>query len=117
MARRRKHAFDEDRIDTVLSRDFVFEGRLAFKGSLLIKGELHGEVDAEEGHLYIDPEATVEARIRCASLSCRGQITGDVEARGALHILGSGRIDGDVITTDLQVESGAVLNGNCTFLK
>lgn len=109
--------FNEEEIDTVLASDIYFNGILKFTGSLLIKGKFEGEIDAEEGHLYVGSKAHVKARIKTSIVSNKGEIVGDVETNKRFELMGGSKITGDVTTPDLKIEPGSELNGNCTMVK
>jgi cytoskeletal protein CcmA (bactofilin family) len=115
--RKNQQEFNEEEINTVFADDIYFNGILKFSGSLLIKGKFEGEIDAEEGHLFIGSNAHVKARIKAAVVSNKGEIVGDVETNKRFELLEGSRITGDVTTPDLKIDPGSELNGNCTMVK
>ena len=92
----------------------TLQGRLEIQGDLKVHGTVEGELKAS-GDVAVESTATVQATIEGASVSVRGQVTGNVTARRRLTIGGSGHLNGDVRVGRLTVEDGATLNGNVSM--
>ena len=103
---------DEAEIDTILAEDIDFEGELSFKKPLMIKGRFRGKVDAASD-LFVGEQAVVEATIHASKVSSKGRVTGNITAASRVELYSTARLQGDVETPDLVVESGCVFNGNC----
>jgi cytoskeletal protein CcmA (bactofilin family) len=108
----RIRAIDESTLQTVLAEDIDFDGELRFSEPLLIKGTVKGTVISDTD-LYINPDATVAATITAQKVSVKGQVIGDIHARGRLELFASARVQGNVSTPDLIIQSGSLLNGSC----
>ncbi|MEE8441406.1 MAG: polymer-forming cytoskeletal protein [Spirochaetia bacterium] len=108
----RIRTIDESTLQTVLAEDIDFDGELRFSEPLLIKGTVKGTV-VSDTDLYINPDATVAATITARKVSVKGQVIGDIHARGRLELFASARVQGNVSTPDLIVQSGSLLNGSC----
>lgn len=105
---------DENKIDTVLSDDIEFTGSLKFKNSLKIKGGFRGKIESD-GHLIIGREASVSADIKAGTVSISGTVNGKIKAHGKIEMFKKSRTSGDLITPDLQIESGSAFNGTCVM--
>ncbi len=103
---------EENEIDTILAEDIDFEGVLSFKKPLMVKGRFKGEIKASSD-LYVGEKAEVVARIEADRVSAKGRIQGDIVARSRIELYSTARVDGDLISPDLVVESGCRYNGNC----
>lgn len=103
---------DEVEIDTILAEDIDFEGELTFRKPLMIKGKFRGKVDSPSD-LYVGEQAVVEATIRAGKVSSKGRIIGNITAGSRVELFATSRVQGDVETPDLVVESGCVFNGSC----
>ena len=110
----RIRAIDESTLQTVLAEDIDFDGELRFSEPLLVKGTVKGTVISDTD-LYINPDATVAATITAGKVSVKGKVIGDIHARGRLELFASARVDGNVSTPDLIIQSGSLLNGSCTM--
>lgn len=107
-------AIDESTLQTVLAEDIEFEGELSFTEPLLIKGTVKGTV-VSDTDLYVNESATVAATVTARKVSVKGVVNGDVHAHSRLELFASGRVNGNVTTPDLIVQSGSLLNGTCTM--
>lgn len=110
----RIRAIDESTLQTVLAEDVDFDGELRFSEPLLIKGTVKGTVISDTD-LYINPDATVAATISARKVSVKGSVVGDIHADGRLELFASARVEGNVTTPDLIMQSGCRLNGSCTM--
>ena len=103
---------DEVAIDTILAEDIDFEGEVTFGRPLMIKGRFRGRVDTSSD-LFVGEQAVVEATIRAYRVSSKGRITGDITAVSRVELFSTARVQGDIETPDLVMESGCVYNGAC----
>ena len=103
---------DEVAIDTILAEDIDFEGEVTFGRPLMIKGRFRGRVDTPSD-LYVGEQAVVDATIRASKVSSKGRITGNISALQRVELFSTARVQGDIDTPDLVMESGCVYNGTC----
>jgi len=95
-----------------LGRGAKIVGTISFDGPAQIEGEVEGEITSTDT-LTVGKTATLKASIKGATVIVHGQVTGNIEASSRLELVAPSRVDGDVITTTLVVQEGAVLNGRC----
>lgn len=105
---------DEDTLDTVLAKDVVFKGTLAFKEPLMIKGRVSGAVKSQSD-LYVDLDAVVEADVEARNVNIRGTVKGNIAATGRVEIFASGSVHGDVRAAEMTMEPGCHFTGSCTM--
>jgi len=105
---------EDDDFDTVLSQDIDFSGTMAFEEPFLIRGNVSGDIDAK-GLLVIDEEAVINAGINASRIVIRGAVKGDVVASEKVELTGTGRLEGDIVTPEVSMETGCVFNGRCTM--
>jgi len=110
----RIRSIDESTLQTVLAEDIDFDGEIHFSEPLLIKGTVKGKVISNTD-LYINAGAVVAARVEARKVSVKGEVRGDIHANDRLELFASARVDGNVHTPDLIVQSGCRLNGSCTM--
>ena len=92
----------------------VLNGSLTIEGDLHIEGTAEGEIKAS-GDVDVESSATVRARVDGRSVTVRGNVTGNVVARGRLTVAGSGVVLGDVRASRLRVDDGGTVNGSITM--
>lgn len=112
MAELKEVVEDENKIDTVIAEDIVFRGSLKFKNSLKIKGSLEGKIETE-GQLIVGREAKVSADVRTGEFNNSGVFNGKIKATKKIELFKKSKTYGDVITPELNIESGSIFNGTC----
>ncbi|MCS6804254.1 MAG: polymer-forming cytoskeletal protein [Acidobacteriota bacterium] len=85
-------------------------GDLRFSDVLHLHGRLKGGIFSE-GELVIGEHGLVEGNVEVAVLTLGGTITGNVVATEKIHLLSTGRVQGDIFTPILKVDEGAMLEG------
>lgn len=97
-------------LQNVIGKGTVIEGNVQAEGDLVVEGVVKGDVTTKT-KLVAGPSAIIEGNILAQHAEIAGRVQGTVKALGLLVINSSGMILGDVITKDLNVESGSTFNG------
>jgi len=92
----------------------TIEGNVRSGGDFRIDGVVIGSLNVG-GKVVIGEKGKVEGDIVCSHASISGTVQGDVVVQEVLSLSASARIQGNVRTQRLVVESGAVFNGSCTM--
>lgn len=104
----------QNRIDSLIGSGTRIEGNVTFSGGLRIDGEVLGNVVVETdqvGTLVVSEQARIEGEVTVSHLMVNGAIVGSVRARDFLELQSSARVDGDVEYKQLEMQSGAVVQG------
>ena len=104
----RKVTIDESK--TVLGSNAEFKGELIFKDTLCIDGEFEGKLTTGD-KLIVAEGGVVQADIDAGTVICKGRIRGNIIASQKVEIHSTGKILGDVHTSSLMIELGAVILG------
>ena len=94
----------------IIGKGTVIEGNVQAEGDLFVEGVVKGDVTTNS-RFVAGPTAIIEGNILAQYAEIAGRVQGTVKATGLLVINSSGTILGDVITKDLNVESGSTFNG------
>ena len=97
-------------LQNAIGKGTVIEGNVYAEGDLLVEGTVKGDVTTKT-KLVVGVSALIEGNILAQHAEIAGRVQGTVKALGLLVINSSGTILGDVITKDLNVESGSTFNG------
>ena len=97
----------------VIGKGTIIQGNIVAEGDLVIEGTVRGDVTTKTT-LIIGPTCVVEGNIVAEHAEVAGRVKGTVQALGLLVIKSSSMIDGDVLTKNLNVESGSTFNGRFT---
>ncbi len=102
---------DRKTVDTLIGKGMEFQGNLIGQGSLRVEGKIQGEV-ITNGDLYIGETGIVRADIKAHNVIVAGELNGNIECAKRLEVASTGKVFGDVKTTVLAVEEGAIIKGN-----
>jgi cytoskeletal protein CcmA (bactofilin family) len=83
---------------------------LAGSESVRIDGTFLGDVELD-GSLILGETGTIEGKVRGKYIIVAGQIRGNIECEGVLHISSSARVNGDITAASIIVDEGGQLNG------
>lgn len=116
--------------DTSLIVKGVIEGDVECQGKLTITGRVAGNSSASEiyvntprlegnlnsrGSVKIDVGTVVIGSISSASVVVAGAVKGDIEVNGPIIIDSTAVVKGNIIGKSIQINSGAVIDGNCSL--
>jgi len=93
---------------SILGTDVSIKGNVSATADLHIDGSVEGDITCTA--LVQGEQSTVTGAIRAESARLSGTINGSIEA-GALVILKTARIHGDVTYDTLTIEQGAQVDG------
>lgn len=96
--------------DTVIGVNVTLKGNLKNKGSILINGNIEGEVRSDE-NIDIGETAKLKGPVIARTIEVSGEIKGLVEATEQLQIHPTGRIVGDINAKSLIIQQGATFVG------
>lgn len=116
--------------DTSLVVKGTIEGDVECEGKLTITGRVSGNTNASEiyvntprlegdisskGIVKIDVGTVVIGNVSCTSVVVAGAVKGNIEVNGPVVIDSTAVVKGDIKAKSLQVNSGAVIDGNCSL--
>ena len=99
---------DKDPIESVLAKEMVIKGEVAFKGKARFDGTIEGNISGE--YLILSETAKVVGNIEAATLICHGRVEGNITA-DIVTVHATSAIHGILKSESLTVESGAALDG------
>jgi cytoskeletal protein CcmA (bactofilin family) len=90
-------------------------GKLTFDGDIRVSGKVEGDLKVT-GDVSVDDGGNESATVEGNNVNVRGNLTGNVTAKGKLSVGGAGTVMGDVKVARLSVEDGGTLNGNVSMV-
>ncbi|RLC37520.1 polymer-forming cytoskeletal protein [candidate division Kazan bacterium] len=105
---------ESDNPDTIIGYGVSVEGTLQTAGDIQINGYFKGKL-ITRGDVVIGEHGQVDANINAENVYIAGEVTGNVNAIDKLEILETGKVDGNISSTALVIESGGVLKGSSTM--
>lgn len=95
-----------------LGPTLMVKGEICGAEDLLIDGSVEGAVRLSERKLTIGPAARLTADITAGDVLVKGNVKGNVCAKGRIEIGNEGSVTGDLRTRQVLIESGAWFKGS-----
>ena len=92
----------------------TIEGEVKSAGDIRVDGVINGSVTSK-AKLVIGGTGSVEGDVNCQNADISGTIKGKVICAEMLFLKSTARINGDITTGKLVVESGASFTGSCNM--
>ena len=89
-------------------------GDLVSNGDFRVDGAIEGSVKVGQ-RLVIGGTGKILGNIEADSATIAGHIKGNITVNNVLDLKPTAKIDGDIITNKMVIESGAQFNGRCTM--
>lgn len=93
-----------------ISHDTSIVGDIKTNGDIRIDGNLAGSIIAK-GKVVVGNTGKIEGEVLCQNANISGDIKGKLQVAELLTMQSSAKVDGDILTGKLIVESGAMWNG------
>lgn len=88
----------------------TIQGNFNAQSNIRLEGIIEGDVQCK-GRIVLSKEARITGDVQCYTMICEGQIEGNVTAQDSVHLLGTANLKGNLIYRSLQIDQGAVFNG------
>ena len=100
----------------LISEGTEIQGEVKSNGDIRIDGTVSGTIHSTS-KVVIGTTGKVEGEVYCQSADILGIMDGTIHVKDILFLKSSARIEGDISTGKLVVESGAIFDGNCNMGK
>ena len=87
-------------------------GNIVSNGDLRIDGTLIGNLSTK-GKVVIGTTGKIKGEVICKNSEVSGIIEGKISVSQLLNLKASSKIIGDIVTSKLSIEPGALFTGNC----
>src|SRR6516162_11350073 len=112
-SKEQKRAADEiSNSSNVIGKGTVLEGSIETYGNIRVEGRVIGNVKSKS-KIALGQGSHVEGNIHAQNADIEGEVKGKVEITELLVLKSTSVVHGDIATTKLVVEPGAIFNGNC----
>lgn len=99
---------------TLIAAGTAVEGDICFRGTLVIEGDVNGNIRAEEGcqaQVRVAESGQVNGEVCAPRVLINGHIEGSVDAAEHLELAPCARVRGDLYYASLEMAVGAEING------
>jgi cytoskeletal protein CcmA (bactofilin family) len=87
-------------------------GDVKSNGDIRIDGSLTGNLNTK-GKVVIGPTGKINGEVFCKNSEVSGIVEGKIAVNQLLILKASSKIFGDIATSKLSIEPGAIFSGNC----
>ena len=98
----------------IIGQGSKFVGNFESQGDFRIDGEIEGDI-VTSGKVVLGKSGVIKGALTCKDAYFEGKFNGKLTLSGTLTLKSSAHIEGDVFTSKLSVEPGAVFNVNCVM--
>jgi cytoskeletal protein CcmA (bactofilin family) len=102
-------------ITMLLGPETTIEGTIEFKNTVRLEGNVIGKIYSTDGKLIIGETAVVNGEIMVNVAIIMGRVNGKINAGKRVEVYPPGRIEGDIQSPAVLIESGVIFNGNCSM--
>ena len=92
-------------------------GQIFTKEDLYVDGDVEGTIESLENKVTIGPNGRVQASIRARDVIILGQVQGNVETSDKVDIRKDAKLVGDITTSRISIEDGALFKGSIDIKK
>ena len=98
---------------TILGPDASFKGELTFEKGMRLLGKMEGKINTP-GKLHVSKEAKMQCDVDAGAITVEGDVNGNLSAGDRIELKQSARYQGDLRSSRLVVDEGAILVGHIT---
>ena len=91
---------------SVLVSDVKIKGNITEKGSIIIDGEVNGNINAELVETF--ENSNIKGNIKSKKIFIGGKLKGDIDS-DSVHIRKTANVDGTIKQKKLSIEEGSLL--------
>ena len=92
----------------------VVEGTVRSESDIRVDGTIKGKLFCD-AKVIIGPTGMIEGEINCQNAVVLGSFNGSIHVKELLLVKDSAKMEGDVRTQKLEINSGAIFNVNCSM--
>ncbi len=96
----------------LISNGTDITGDIKSNGDIRIDGSLKGNLSTK-GKVVVGPTGRVNGEVTCRNSEISGIIEGKITVGQLLNLKASSKILGDITTSKLSIEPGAIFSGTC----
>lgn len=113
------HSSSSDRPESGghIGKTIRIEGMITGHADLHVDGEVHGQIELGENSVTIGQNGHAKADVIAKNVSVQGRLEGKVKAADRIAIAKTGSLEGEVTTSRIAVEDGAIFRGSINLEK
>ena len=101
-------------LNTIIGKGSAFEGRLSVQSTLRVDGRVKGTIKTSDS-LVVGKEGDIDGDIAVRNAIVGGKLRGKLDASGKVVLESNSVFSGELKTTKLVIDEGAVFEGTCAM--
>ncbi|MCD6115803.1 polymer-forming cytoskeletal protein [bacterium] len=101
-------------LNTIVGKGTSIHGDMHVQNSIRVDGKVQGNITTTDT-IIVGKEGSVKGNITAKNVLLAGQVTGNVGAKEKVFLQSTATINGDVKSSHLVVDEGAVFDGKCSM--
>ncbi|MCB1019246.1 MAG: polymer-forming cytoskeletal protein [Acidobacteria bacterium] len=101
----------------LIGKSLKVKGAISGHEDLYVDGEIEGTIELEENSLTVGPNGNVNADVKARDITVLGRLNGNVRAGERIEIRKTGSLEGDIATSRIVIEDGAIFRGSIDIVK
>jgi cytoskeletal protein CcmA (bactofilin family) len=107
-----KNLIQETPSVNIIGNGTEIKGDIYSNGDLRIDGAIKGNIQSS-GKVVVGSTGRVEGEINCQNADISGEVKAHIKVKELLSLKASAVVSGDILTSKLAIEPGAVFTGAC----
>lgn len=103
-------------LNTIIGKGSSLEGTLKVENSIRVDGKIKGHITTTDS-LVIGKEGDIEGEIIARNAIVGGRVRGKINATGKIVLESKAFFQGEMKTSRLVIDDGAVFDGRCSMQK
>jgi len=101
----------------MVTSTILIKGEIRGREDLYIDGEVQGAIELTDGRVTIGPHGRISASAEAREIVVRGIVEGTLHGRERVEIARTGEVRGDIVTTRIAIEDGAVIHSKVEVVR
>ena len=97
---------------TSISYHTFIIGNIKAEEDLIINGKVEGNVEIKNHSLFLGPSGRLQGKIYGLNVRIRGQMKGDIKAKGKVEITQEAKFEGKIKCKSISIEKGAYFHAD-----